>query len=559
MSIKTYSGGKSAKRTPQSEPIPGSSMVKNSAGGFTFEVDEWTKLDRFLILGTEGGSYYASEKKLTTDNIGNLVKCLKTDGVRTVKRIAEISEAGRAPKNDPAIFALAVALKQGDEATKREAKAAVPRIARIGTHVFSLAESVQSLGGWGRGTRSAFAKWYTDQSPEDLAYNLIKYQSRNGWSNRDVLRLSHAKAKSEVQNALFAWAVKGWDEIGSDEPNEAGLRRVWAFERAKRATSASEIVKLIEQYGLPRECIPTAFLNEVEVWNALLENGGKGMPLAAMIRNLGKMTSIGLIKPLSAASKRVVGALSNSDTLRKSRIHPMAILIAQRIYGQGHGDKGSLSWSADQNIVAALDDAFYGAFQNVETTNKRWLLALDVSGSMGSGQVAGSPLTPREASAAMAMIALRTEPWTHIIGFTGGGSSFGGAYGARFSGKTSEHHDTVSVLNLTAKDNLQAAVKTVGGLPMGATDCALPMLYAAKRGLEVDTFVVYTDSETWAGQIQPVQALRAYRKQTGIPAKLIVCGMVSNGFTIADPNDAGMLDVVGFDAATPSVMSDFSS
>jgi 60 kDa SS-A/Ro ribonucleoprotein len=33
--------------------------------------------------------------------------------------------------------------------------------------------------------------------------------------------------------------------------------------------------------------------------------------------------------------------------------------------------------------------------------------------------------------------------------------------------------------------------------------------------------------------------------------------MVSNGFSIADPNDAGMLDVVGFDAAAPAVIADF--
>ena len=33
----------------------------------------------------------------------------------------------------------------------------------------------------------------------------------------------------------------------------------------------------------------------------------------------------------------------------------------------------------------------------------------------------------------------------------------------------------------------------------------------------------------------------------------------ANGFTIADPNDAGMLDVVGFDTATPQVISDFAA
>ena len=54
-----------------------------------------------------------------------------------------------------------------------------------------------------------------------------------------------------------------------------------------------------------------------------------------------------------------------------------------------------------------------------------------------------------------------------------------------------------------------------------------------------------------------MQALRDYRQALGIPAKLIVVGMVANSFSIADPSDGGMLDVVGFDTATPQLMSDF--
>ena len=83
------------------------------------------------------------------------------------------------------------------------------------------------------------------------------------------------------------------------------------------------------------------------------------------------------------------------------------------------------------------------------------------------------------------------------------------------------------------------------------------MLYALDRGLSVDAFVVYTDSETWAGAIHPAQALRQHRERTGSAAKLVVVGLVSNGFSIADPGDAGMLDVVGFAAAAPAVIADF--
>lgn len=99
--------------------------------------------------------------------------------------------------------------------------------------------------------------------------------------------------------------------------------------------------------------------------------------------------------------------------------------------------------------------------------------------------------------------------------------------------------------------SLAQVTAAVSNLPFVGTDCALPMLDALKHNLKVDAFIGYNDSETWAGKIHPLQALREYRQKTGIPAKLIVVGMTSNGFTIADPEVAGMLDVVGFSTNTP--------
>ena len=187
-------------------------------------------------------------------------------------------------------------------------------------------------------------------------------------------------------------------------------------------------------------------------------------------------------------------------------------------------------------MVDALDAAFYTTFQNVEPTGKRWLLALDVSGSMGMGTVAGVPgLTPRVASAAMALITASTEQHHTFLGFA---------------------HELIP-LAISPRQRLDDVVAAISGIPFGGTDCALPMLWAIEHKAKVDVFVVYTDSETWFGKIHPMQALAQYREKMAIRAKLIVVGMTSNGFTIADPDDAGALDVVGFDSAVPSVMADF--
>lgn len=538
----------SRKQTPQNEAIPGSAQVKNSAGGFAWAVDDWVRLDRFLILGTEGGSYYATERKLGRQNAEAVARCIAQDGLRVVARVVEISDAGRAPKNDPAIFVLAMAAKLGELATRRAALDALPKVCRIGTHLLHFAEYVQAFGGWGRGTRSAVARWYNAKAVDRLAYQLVKYQSRDGWSNRDLLRLAHPKPPTIEHDALYRWVTKGEKPFAVTD----GLRIVDAFEKAKAATGAREIVALVRAHDLPRECIPTEWLGEPEVWEALLEK----MPMTAMIRNLATMTRVGLLKPMSAATRTVIDRLGDAGKVQAARVHPIALLAALKTYQAGHGARGQHTWTPVGPVVDALDGAFYAAFKAVEPSGKRTLLALDVSGSMESGVVAGVPgLTPRVASAAMALVTAATEKQHAFVAFTSGAGVW-----ARLTGKNgaSAAVQGLSELDLSPKWRLDRVVKAVSGLPFGGTDCALPMLWAMAKKVEIDTFVIYTDSETWAGAIHPAQALAQYRAETGIAAKLVVVGMVSNHFSIADPDDAGMLDVVGFDTAAPALIGDFA-
>jgi 60 kDa SS-A/Ro ribonucleoprotein len=549
------------RSTPQSQPIPGSNQVRNSGGGYAWAVDDWTRFDRFLILGAESGTYYITERDLVKQNHDTIVRCIKADGIRAVNGIVDISDAGRAPKNDPAIFALALVVTHGDAQAKAHAFAKLGKVCRIGTHLFHFAEYVNAMRGWGRGLRNAVAGWYVEREADDLAHQAVKYQQRDGWSHSDLLRLAHPKAPSREHEAVFRWMLNGTESLGEREVKRKvrGEDRIAkyaavgelpkfieAFERVKRTTNVIEVVKLIHEFDLPREAIPTQWLNEAKVWEALLER----MPMTAMIRNLGKMTVIGLIKPFSDAKKLVLRKLKDETALKRSRIHPLAVLVAQKIYAQGHGDKGALKWSPVSAIVDALDAAFYAAFSNVEPCNKPVLLALDVSGSMAGSMIAGSCTSAREASAAMSLITAATEPEHEIIAFSAperGG--YGGMHGGGEPG--------ITRVNVSPRMRLAEVIKVIEKIPMGGTDCALPMLWAARNKLNVSGFVTYTDSETWAGNIHPAQALRQYRSEFVGDAKAVVVGMTSNGFTLADPNDRGMLDVVGFDTSVPTVIANF--
>ena len=195
-------------------------------------------------------------------------------------------------------------------------------------------------------------------------------------------------------------------------------------------------------------------------------------------------------------------------------------------------------------MTDALDAAFYAAFGAVEPSGKRTLVAVDESGSM-TARISGLPLSAREASAALALVQLATEPSATAVGFSAKGADWW-------------RDAALKPLRISPRQRLDDALRVVDRMPMGGTDCSLPMRHATEQGLAIDTFVVYTDNETWAGAVHPHQALVEYRQRSGIDAKLVVVGMTATGFTIADPDDGGMLDVVGFEAAVPSLIAEFS-
>ena len=466
---------------------------------------------------------------MALENAEATLRAIESDGLRAVRLIVKISDAGRAPKNDPALFALALAASAGDDRTKRAALRALPIVARTGAHLLRFAQYVGSMRGWGRGLRSAVGQWYLARSVSETAYQVAKYRRREGWSHRDLLRLAHPKAEG-ARDALFGWATQGRLEEG----RWAELRLLEGFEKLQKAGSAREAAVLIRDYGLTREMVPTQLLQAPEVWAALFER----MPLTALLRSLATLTRVGLIAPLSATTRAVAERLQDAEELRKARVHPIAVLSALRTYAAGKGARGSGTWTPAAAVTDALEGAFHAAFENAPATGKRFYLALDVSGSMGYGEIAGIPaLTPRVAAAAMAMTIARTEPQYTFGAFS---------------------HE-MRRLSIRATDSLEQVLATTSGLPFGATDAALPMRAALEQGLQVDTFVTLTDNETWVGSTHPAEALRRYRDKTGLAAKLIVVAMTSNGFSIADPGDAGMLDVVGFDTATPRVLADFAA
>ena len=524
----------SRSTTPQTEPLVGSNMVKNSAGGYVFEVDDMVRLSRFLVLGSEGGSYYVKERKLTLDNLDAVIKCVEENGRETIDKIVEISSSGRAAKNSPALFALAIAASKGNDETRKYAIESIPKVARTASNLFEFVSYVNEFRGWGRGLRNGIANWYLSQSTKNLEYQVVKYRNRNDWTHRDLLRKSHIKTTDEDLNGIFSWITSG-------ELPPGNRTLIHAYNMAMNST-IDETVDIISAYPMSWEMLPSETLTDPKIWSALLNNDR--IPMTALIRNLSRLTRLGILAPLSDDTMKVDKLLREGD-LKRSRIHPISILASLMTYKAGRGVRGKHTWDPVQSVVESLDIAFYRAFENAPQTNKRLYLGIDVSGSMGYGEVNGIPnLTPRAGAAAMAMSIARREPHHHMAYFS--------------TGKNGGWDNAImKKLRITASDSLDDAIRKTSSLPFGGTDCARPILDALERKMPVDCFIILTDSESWAGRVHVTEALRQYRSKMNIPAKLIVVAMIANSYSVADPNDAGMMDIVGFDTASPQVIADF--
>jgi len=533
-------------QTPQSTKVPGvKKQVRNSAGGISFKISKLDYMKRFLMLGTEGGTYYVNERKLTIDAAKNVETCINKGGTEIVDLIVEISTQGRASNNDAAIFCLAIAVSCKDAKVRKYALTKIPEVCRIGTHLFTFMAYVKTMRGFGRGLKQGIAKWYTDKHIDSLAYQVLKYQQRDGWEHRDVLRLCHAMPINEEQNKLFSYIVGKRDTVPKVSGYAVGVREIQEGNK--------NYSKLIYEYNLTREVIPTEALNNKDVWEALLQN----MPMTALVRNLGKMASMQLHVPFTKHAENslnlTISKLTDPIAISRSRIHPIALMNALLVYKQGHGIKGSLKWEPNGKVCDALEEAFYMSFDSIEPTGKNIMLALDVSGSMSWEGIAGLHMNCREASAILAMATMRTEPNTFIAGFTSAGSNgYSDPNTSRGYGRGG-----ISMLPITAKQDLTSVVKSISDLDFGATDCSLPMLYCIKKNIDVDAIVIYTDNETWSGNIHPWQALEKYQDKVGHEVKLVVVGMTATRFSIAKPDAPNMLDVVGFDTNTPAAISNF--
>ena len=511
--------------------------------------------------------------------------------------------------------------------------------------------------GWGAGFRKAISHYYTSRNGRDLAFQMTKYQNREGWTHADIIRMIHVdpttladdgarlmfdyvmmknarKAKVPSEKTLAALKASGKHILpnpfkaltkeeffaklnsietppiptqktlaqftaaaapvaaaatavkslvggfvaavtsvmpsaaaptpvvaavaDSDDDDEEGgdkkksgkkhhhqltqlqqvahlLKHLHAVHEAGESTNVALACALIRSGRLVREHLPSVLFGSREIWATLLET----MPLEALLRNLGKMTQNGVA---GDKYKEIVARMTDQTAILKARIHPIKVLVASKVYKNGHGDLGSLSWVPNSFIANAFTQLFRLSYGTITPTGQSIMVAVDVSGSMSSAVLGSKVLTCRDASIAMALLYLETEKNVSVVGFSAGLTDM--------SGPSSRNQ-------LRRGMTIDEGLAATNGMAFSSTDCVLPILHAINHNLKFDAFIVLTDNETYAPNEHPQSALVRYRQMMGTQTKLIVIGMTGNCFTIVDPTDRKTLNLAGFDTSTPEIASMF--
>lgn len=515
-------------------------QVKNNEGAFVFKADKWSAFDRFLKLGTAATFYNGADAQ---EKLGAQVaqECFGEDPARYLAMVRNVRRLGLNVKSTTPVRAAAIACYMASQAKYKfdwhdKCWEVAGEVCKTGDDLAYFVSEMLTVRGWGRTLRTFVGEFYNTQSGEDATYQALKYQRRHGQDVAVLVRNSHPNPRTNFHRALYGY-LRG---VKIDErwlPDLA--RRVRTLDRAFSVEAVLENISPAVSW----EMIPSRFHQYPEVWTRILNNG---MPSTALLRQLGRMTSLGVFSDEEA----LVAALRGIERIgmpNRNPVHPIKILTALRAYKSGKGESG-LSWWANPVIVTALENALEESFSMTAPLPGKVLIAVDVSESMTfknkvsvNGKSEAGEIVAYEAATVLALALLRSTPGATLIAF----------------------NTQLQQPPIGAGDTFMAALFKMRGAAGGGTDCSVPFRYmddmAKSYRVFFDNVIVITDNETNARRwsLHPAEYMRRYMQDYNPAAKLAFVATTVTEFSLADGTNPNMLDVAGFGADVPAAIHSF--
>ncbi len=515
--------GSKMLRNPVHAPLPG--MIANDTGGYAYKTSPLVDLGRYLILGTTKSTYYLNPETLVMRADDTILNALSVDPAGALELVAQISDGGRAPSNEPALYVLANALIHEDVKVRNMAGAAFGHVVRTGTHFLHLVGYIQMLnqgrkpsvwsGTRGRHIREIVGNWINSLGANNVLFQVLKYPSRDGMSWKDALRLVHVKPVGEHMPEVLGYAA---GKIGAVE--------LPLFERYVQVRTAKTIGDFgeINLADIPFEWLDTKWRNDKDVWLRLMPTLG----VKAALWNVTNLAEKGFLNDRELAGALLV-RITDVALAKRQRVHPVDFWKTYNVYKNGsRATKGGDTkyWEVSTGILNALERGIFNSFANVEPSGLRFLVGVDCSMSMQSGGVPGmDSVTPEVASMVLAKLFSGIEPTTTVVGFA-----------TRISDITGGLKNATSI----------AHVMSANARHGESTNLGLPIEFALKRDGPYDCIVIVTDGQDNTGE-HPQILMEQYWKGRNPNCVLVHMQMTGGTMVTIGKEDPRVLNIPGFD------------
>ncbi len=427
----------------------------NPEGFPSFQRSDEEAYLQVLLTNTLGGTFYATETDLLKESLALHAAIMSRDPAFGARALVYARESGLM-RLQP-IVGLAYLAKADRDLFHR----VFGRVIQTPGDLTDFVEIVRggvTPGGMGRSIKTAVNHWLNTMSE----YHAIKYGSGGqGYSLRDVLRVSHPQPVNAVQDAIFLWLA---DRAKWNQPQMRALTpQIDAFERLKTTSDQQAARALIAEGRLPYEVVTGVIKPDAETWTELMRQ----MPYMALLRHLNTLQKADVLRERDNAAY-VVDRLTQPDALRKAKILPFRLFTAYRLF--------EAQTPSEIRISETLVEAMEAAFVNLPDLGGSVCIAPDVSGSMGGFIASMSKVRYIDIAGIFAGALLKTNREALVLPF----------------------ENRVVPVKLSAHDSLMTTADTLASIGGGGTAVSAPISYLLDRRIVVDTFIGITDNIEWA-------------------------------------------------------------
>lgn len=432
--------------------------TRNEAGGQAFSLSDKAALAQFAVTGTFTNTFY-TDASTQLKQVEKL--CANVDSPFLAK-LAVYSRQNGKMKDMPAYFLAVLAARGETELLKTVFYQVCDNSKMLFNFIRIIRSGAVGRKSFGTAIKRMIQNWIADRSDKGLFLSSIGHSDP---SMADTIRMVHPRPVDESQGNMFSYL------LGFPYNHDALPAEVQDFEMLKAGNTA--VIP-----DVPFRALTNCNLG-IEQWTEI----GLNMPWNTLRQNLNMLERRGVFNS-GPVIKKFAAKLSDKVAVKRSGVFPYQVLCSYL------ATKNSMPIE----ISNALQEAMECAVENVPIINGDTVIAVDVSGSMGSAIGTSSVVRCVDVAALIAVAFMRSNKSTLILPFDDNNS-----YRSMYGGRSSTKVDGIHKSNLDPFNSIMTNAQELARYGGGGTDCSLPFKYLNKNGIDANNVILISDNQSWSG------------------------------------------------------------